>query len=103
MCTINEKVKKMNNEEKNRWVNATQEQKRLSNEYRDFLLRSLTELDVDISQLDKYTWLQLETMLMIDLKEQPRYAYDGEQCPRCKLVYRKYTSFTQCPRCSNKK
>lgn len=89
----------MNNEEKSRWVNATKEQKRLSKEYRDFLLRSLTELDVDVSQLDKYTWLQLETMLMIDLGEQPRFAFDGEKCLSCGLVFRRYTALTKCPRC----
>lgn len=89
----------MNNEEKSKWVNATKEQKRLSKEYRDFLLRSLTELDVDVKQLTKYTWLELETMLMIDLGEQPRRGFDGELCRDCSLVFRRFKMPQRCPRC----
>ena len=66
-------------------------------------LTQLVELGVAKSRLEKYTDSELETMLAIETGNKNYFAYNGERCKCCGLVWRRRFAWEGCPRCQNQK
>ena len=62
-------------------------------------ITQLVKMGVAKSRLEKYADSDLKIMLAIETGKRKYFAYDGEKCKCCGLVWKRKFAWENCPRC----